>query len=424
LLSKQSLRDEAAKEYTLSDEKDYLGPANEKLSDLEQQIKELKGNLEDADKDARLAARDKKKEFESHLHLQESNITRLTNENKHIQGDIDKSTKTNTKLHKHALALQKDGVALKKQLVNLQEELSSADDFAADAQQVGTNVTDKVLVLRELEAREAVEQKVKQRKSAYKDVAGDELEDEETASLLQVGVDSLLDAESALVGLLDSDADKRPKHKHTKTHATVAAAESKAAAAVAAAAAAAESFNLDGSSDDKAATLVDDMAIAFARLDSDMETSLDELEEDFTNRSAAYTLQEEALEQKQAELLVEKKAVKVLHSRLQETINHLSDGIVKLQEQVKSLRTFLSHVGKDTGAEDAEKKGAAKAQHASKPHAATHKAELIKKRAQDSHEATQPEIITYAGKKESGKTTKHKESAKKAHYTHSKNNQK
>jgi len=300
--------------------------------------------------------------------------------------------------------------------------LSSADDFAADAQQVGTNVTDKVVVLRELEAREAVEQKVKQRKSAYKDVAGDELEDEETASLLQVGVDSLLDAESALVNLLD--ADKKPSHKHKKTHATVAAAESKAADAVAAAAAAAESFNLDGSSDDKAATLVDDMAIAFARLDSDMELSLDELEEDFTNRSAAYTLQEEALEQKQAELLVEKKAVKVLHSRLQETINHLSDGIGKLQEQVKSLRTFLSHVGKEAVAEDAEKKGAAKAQHASKPHAATHKAELIKKQAERSHEATQPEIITYAGKKESGKTAKHKESAKKAHDTYSKNHHK
>merc|ERR1719424_1048154 len=99
-------------------------------------------------------------------------MTRLTNENKHIQAEIEKIVKSNTKLHSHAKMLTKDGEALRKQLTNLQDELTSADDFAVDAAQVAANGTDKLLVLRELEANEADEKKSKQHKNALTDVAG------------------------------------------------------------------------------------------------------------------------------------------------------------------------------------------------------------------------------------------------------------
>jgi len=239
----------------------------------------------------------------------------------------------------------------------------------------------------DLEAEEAAAAKTAAAKASLLQEDDDEIPD---FALLQFHTFLDSDAEGLTASLLDADKKKGPKH--TKHHAKEALAESKKTV---------ESLDADIDTDSKAATLVDEMATAFMSLDEDMEVSLDELEEEFTNRSAVYASKEEKIAQKQAELVESKAAAKELHSRLQVAVNHLSEGIVMLQEQIKSLRTFLTRVG-------GVKKDTAKTHEASHFKAAPHKASLFKKAAEKNHEAGAPDIITFAGEKKSDIKIKHK----------------
>jgi len=295
--------------------------------------------------------------------------------------------------------------------------LVDANEFSIDAAAINDNGTEKLAVLRELEVMDAETKAERKHTAAINEVAGEDLKaldmeevkakeekvkeakvqakkdkeqkDEDELDELEAKLElSLLQVDSESDS--ESDADKK-NHGHGKpvksSHAlTPREEESRREKKPRLQTLHAIENSQETSLDQKAALLMAELGMQFEDFEQDFNVSLDDLESDFMNRSSRLSEKEEAAMATQLQLLSDKAGEQELHERLQAAVNHLSEGAVMLQEQVMSVRKFLTRVGNHAVDENVEAKALAKAHHedsmdlkgkAFKAHATKHHADVM-----------------------------------------------